>query len=88
MQKIWPHIHQQKQRLTHIASKTTLTANATNIMNPSNETLIINALSVENQIGGASIDANGSFANCRNIKLFLRLNIRYFYDVNCELIKA
>lgn len=26
--------------------------------------------------------------NCRNIKILLRLSLRYFYDINCEFMKS
>lgn len=35
--------------------------------------------------GGSNIGANCS--NCRNIKILLRLSLRYFYDINCEFVK-
>lgn len=34
---------------------------------------------------GSNIGANCS--NCRNIKILLRLSLRYFYDINCEFVK-
>lgn len=35
--------------------------------------------------GCGNVGANSS--NCRNIKIFLRLSLRYFYDENCEFVK-
>ncbi|TMW47461.1 hypothetical protein DOY81_007451 [Sarcophaga bullata] len=34
---------------------------------------------------GDNVGANCS--NCRNIKILLRLSLRYFYDINCEFVK-
>lgn len=35
--------------------------------------------------GCGSIGANCQ--ECRNIKILLRLSLRYFYDINCEIVK-
>lgn len=35
--------------------------------------------------GCGVVGANCS--NCRNIKILLRLSLRYFYDINCEFVK-
>lgn len=38
-----------------------------------------------NNRGCGNVGANCS--NCRNIKILLRLSLRYFYDINCEFVK-
>lgn len=36
---------------------------------------------------GCSGNIGANCSNCRNIKILLRLSLRYFYDINCEFVK-
>uniref|UniRef100_W8BC45 Uncharacterized protein n=1 Tax=Ceratitis capitata TaxID=7213 RepID=W8BC45_CERCA len=56
------------------------------------ETVIIDTIAVTAtttaqlmESGCGSIGANCQ--KCRNIKILLRLSLRYFYDINCEIVK-
>lgn len=56
------------------------------------ETVIIDTIAVTAttttqlmESGCGSVGANCQ--KCRNIKILLRLSLRYFYDINCEIVK-
>lgn len=65
---------------------TTLTTTSKRI---SNTGMMISSVKTSNPRmlvnGCGNIGANCS--NCRNIKILLRLSLRYFYDINCEFVK-
>lgn len=70
-----------------IDTLTTITKTTSNICTTKSMTANTSApmLLLASNCGGSSIGANCS--NCRNIKILLRLSLRYFYDINCEFVK-